>query len=124
MQLRFLFALLERFAQGTGTAHAACSAFPRLVTGQPSKNPRYLQKRPDRVSPRDTYLAEMAARLAREIPAVRPVYFPVNDLLAGAGTIRLIARQVCRLWPRTASGEGKLPRIFERDHGYGWSRSF
>ncbi len=75
--------LLESFAQGAGTAYAACSAIPRLVDGKPSRNPRYLQKRPDLVSPRDTHLAEMAARLAREIPAPRAVYFPVNDVLAG-----------------------------------------
>jgi phosphoenolpyruvate carboxykinase (diphosphate) len=36
---------------------------------QASKNPRYLQRRPDLVNPRETYLAEIAARLAREIPA-------------------------------------------------------
>ena len=34
-------------------------------------------------SARDAYLAEIAARLAREIPAGRPVYFPVNAVLAG-----------------------------------------
>jgi hypothetical protein len=36
-----------------------------------SKNPRYLQPRPDLVNPRDSYLAEIAARLEREIPAAR-----------------------------------------------------
>jgi phosphoenolpyruvate carboxykinase (diphosphate) len=35
------------------------------VDGKPSKNPRYLQKRPDLVAPARSYLAEMAARLRR-----------------------------------------------------------
>ena len=30
-----------------------------MVDGKPSKNPRYLQKRPDLVNPRDAYLAEI-----------------------------------------------------------------
>ena len=60
-----------------------CSANPRLVDGKPSKNPRYLQKRPDLVSPRDTYLAEMTARLRRRLPADAPVLNPVNAVLPG-----------------------------------------
>ncbi len=54
-----------------------------MVNGAPSTNPRYLQPRPDLTNPRDSYLAEIAARLAREIPAARPVYQPVNAVLAG-----------------------------------------
>ena len=54
-----------------------------MVDGKPSKNPRYLQKRPDLENPRETYLAEIAARLEREIPAGHPVHFPVNAVLAG-----------------------------------------
>jgi phosphoenolpyruvate carboxykinase (diphosphate) len=53
------------------------------VNGKPSTNPRYLQQRPDLVNPRDSYLAEIAARLSREIPAGHPVYQPVNAVLAG-----------------------------------------
>jgi hypothetical protein len=59
------------------------SAHPRLVDGKPSKNPRYLQKRPDLENPRETYLAEIAARLEREIPEDKRVHFPVNAVLAG-----------------------------------------
>ncbi|HEY4364411.1 MAG TPA: hypothetical protein VGN17_25825 [Bryobacteraceae bacterium] len=78
--------LLEHF---TGTArngkyaYVVSSAHPRLVNGKPSANPRYLQRRSDLVSPRETYLAEIAARLEREIPADRPVHSPVNAVLAG-----------------------------------------
>jgi hypothetical protein len=75
--------LLETFSGKDRTTYAVSSAHPRLVNGKPSQNPRYLQKRPDLMSPRGGYLAEIAARLEREIPAGRPVHFPVNSVLAG-----------------------------------------
>ncbi len=75
--------LLRDFAAHPKTAFVVSSAHPRMVDGAPSKNPRYLQKRPDRVRPRDKYLAEIGTRLAREIPADRAVHFPVNAVLAG-----------------------------------------
>lgn len=74
--------LIESVTQPT-TQYVVSSAHPRVVDGKPSKNPRYLQKRPDRVHARDTYLAEIGTRLAREIPADRPLYFPVNAVLPG-----------------------------------------
>jgi hypothetical protein len=75
--------LLTDFAVNPKTKFVVSSAHPRLVNGSPSKNPRYLQKRPDLTNPRDTYLAEIGTRLAREIPADCPVHFPVNAVLAG-----------------------------------------
>ncbi|HVW08230.1 MAG TPA: hypothetical protein VHC90_06590 [Bryobacteraceae bacterium] len=66
-----------------GVGYVVSSAHPRLVDGVPSKNPRYLQRRPDLVNPRDRYLAEIGTRLAHEIPSDKPVYFPVNAVLAG-----------------------------------------
>ncbi|HTQ32083.1 MAG TPA: hypothetical protein VMI53_12805, partial [Opitutaceae bacterium] len=59
------------------------SAHPRLVEGKPSKNPRYLQKRPDLVHPDRAYLAELSARLRRRVPAGRFVPTPVGAVLAG-----------------------------------------
>ena len=75
--------LLEDFVKGHETEFVVSSAHPRLVGGIPSKNPRYLQKRPDLLNERDTYLAEIGARLARGVPSDRSVYFPVNAVLAG-----------------------------------------
>jgi hypothetical protein len=75
--------LLRGFVTDAPMSYVVSSAHPRLVDGKPSKNPRYLQKRPDLENPRETYLAEIAARLEREIPAGRPVHFPVNSVLAG-----------------------------------------
>ena len=59
------------------------TAHPRLVGGKPSKNPRYLQKRPDLVNPRESYLAEVAMRLRRRIPVGQPVQTPVDVILPG-----------------------------------------
>lgn len=76
-------ALLRGFVESGSTAYAVSPAHPRIVEGKPSKNMRYLQHRPDLVNPRDAYLAEISARLEREIPAGRPVYHPVNTVLPG-----------------------------------------
>jgi hypothetical protein len=74
--------LLEDFAEH-GRGYVVSSAHPRVVDGAPSKNPRYLQRRPDLVNPRDAHLAEIGTRLAREVPSSERVYFPVNAVLAG-----------------------------------------
>lgn len=75
--------LLREFVERPAAEFVVSSAHPRMVDGQPSKNPRYLQKRPDLVNPRDLHVAEIGTRLAREIPPGKPVYFPVNAVLAG-----------------------------------------
>jgi hypothetical protein len=75
--------LLEGFADRPETDYVVSSAHPRVINGTRSTNPRYLQRRPDLANPRELYLAEIAARLARGIPADKPVYFPVNAVLAG-----------------------------------------
>ncbi len=76
--------LLEDFvANARGEAYVVSSAHPRLVNGKPSLNPRYLQRRPDLAAPRESHIAEIVARLEREIPAGSPVQFPVNAVLAG-----------------------------------------
>jgi len=68
----------------TGTPnYFVCTASPRLVDGKPTKNPRYLQKRPDLVRAQETYLAEIATRLYRRVPPGLPLYTPVTVLLPG-----------------------------------------
>jgi hypothetical protein len=75
--------LIGDFVASPTTAFVVSSAHPRIVDGAPSKNPRYLQRRPDLANPRDSYLAEIGTRLAREIPPGAPAHFPVNAVLAG-----------------------------------------
>jgi hypothetical protein len=74
---------LQQFVDHPETQYVASSSCPRIVNGKRSTNPRYLQPRPDLVNPRDTYVAEIAARLARDIPADKPAWLPVNAVMAG-----------------------------------------
>ena len=59
------------------------SHLPRIVDGKPTKNPRYLQNRPDLEDPRAVYLATLGARFFRRLPIDAPVPMPVNSVLAG-----------------------------------------
>ncbi len=59
------------------------TANPRIVDGKPSKNPRYLQLRPDLVQPRDGHLAEIGSRLHRCVPFNKALHRPVNAVLPG-----------------------------------------
>ncbi|HXA14470.1 MAG TPA: hypothetical protein VNW23_05030, partial [Opitutaceae bacterium] len=77
-------ALVRAAASGDdGPAYFVSSAHPRLVDGKPSKNPRYLQQRPDLVDARGVRLARMATRLFRRLPADAPVYTPVDAMVPG-----------------------------------------
>jgi phosphoenolpyruvate carboxykinase (diphosphate) len=75
--------LLIEFLDKPKASFVVSSAHPRIVDGSPTKNPRYLQKRPDLTNPRNSYIAEVGTRLAREIPPDIPVQFPVNAVLSG-----------------------------------------
>jgi hypothetical protein len=75
--------LIREVAAGNSPDYFVSPAHPRLVDGQPTKNPRYLQMRPDLVNPRASYLAEVCTRLYRRIPIGQPVPTPVNAVLPG-----------------------------------------
>ncbi|MCC5021402.1 MAG: hypothetical protein J6386_00660 [Candidatus Synoicihabitans palmerolidicus] len=66
-----------------GISYFVSPAHPRIVDGKPTKNPRYLQMRPDLEDPRAVHLAHMAARLHRRIQADAPVHTPVDAVVAG-----------------------------------------
>jgi hypothetical protein len=59
------------------------SAHPRIVDGKPTKNPRYLQDRPDLVNPLGAYLADIGTRFWRAMPADQPLARPVDAVLVG-----------------------------------------
>lgn len=63
--------------------YVVSSAHPRIVDGKPSKNPRYLQNRPDLSAPEETYIANRSVRLLRGLPADAPVHQPVSAVLSG-----------------------------------------
>jgi len=75
--------LFETFVHSRPTEWLVSSAHPRLVDGKPSKNPRYLQRRPDLENPRETHIAEVGARLDRGVPQNEPLWWPVDAVLAG-----------------------------------------
>lgn len=71
----------------TGEANAATyfvsSADPRIINGKRSKNPRYLQVRPDVSRPKETALAEMVSRIHRKLPMDAALRLPVDVVAAG-----------------------------------------
>ena len=76
-------AMIQNVMANGGASYFVCTANPRLVDGKPSKNPRYLQIRPDLLNPRATYLAEMGTRMLHRLPPEKPVYDPVAAVLPG-----------------------------------------
>ena len=78
--------MIGRFAdaaEGEGPTYFVSSANPRLVEGKPSKNPRYLQQRPDRTNAKATAVAELSSRLVRRLPSGAPLLLPVEVVAAG-----------------------------------------
>lgn len=75
--------VIRRFVDEGEPSYCISTSNPRIVNGKPSKNPRYLQNRPDLEDPRKWYLAEVGARLARRVPLGESVPFPVNSVLPG-----------------------------------------
>ncbi len=74
---------LLRDAYREGSGYVVSSAHPRLVNGKPSKNPRYLQTRPDLMDPVRKYVAEVGVRFHRKLSLAAPVCHTVDAVLAG-----------------------------------------
>ncbi len=65
-------------------SYAVSTAHPRVLEdGSRTKNPRYLQDRPDMVNARDTYVGYRSMQLYRCIPANGPIHSPVAAVLCG-----------------------------------------
>ncbi|MBL6922151.1 MAG: hypothetical protein ISR39_08290 [Akkermansiaceae bacterium] len=83
---QFTKPMLEMFNTYLGEEHpdfVISSHLPRIVDGKPTKNPRYLQNRPDLEDPRSLYVAEIGSRFFRRLPIDAPVPMPVNSVLLG-----------------------------------------
>lgn len=76
-------AKLLQAAYEQGNQYVVSSANPRIINGAPSKNPRYLQLRPDLQQPMRTYIAEIGARFHRQVPPNQALITPVNAVLTG-----------------------------------------
>ena len=74
--------LLKSAADADG-GYVVSSANPRMVGKEPTKNPRYLQTRPDVTDPFMAYVAKRGTRLARAVPADKPLHAPVDAVLIG-----------------------------------------
>jgi len=79
----FSHPMRDLLSAAAGKETVVCSAFPRLVDGKPSKNPRYLQIRPDLMALDVRYAAERGMRLARGIAGNEPLPIPVGAVLIG-----------------------------------------
>ena len=69
--------------QDSDYGYVVCSATPRMIDGKPSKNPRYLQNRPDMIDAMPNHVAEMGVRLYRAVPKNEAVHIPVHAVLFG-----------------------------------------
>lgn len=76
-------ATIRAFNAAARPDYLVSPSHPRVVNGRPSKNPRYLQNRPDLEAPLATYLARTGARLYRRLAADSPAPFPVGSVLVG-----------------------------------------
>ena len=75
--------MIAGYVEAGTPAFFVSNANPRIVDGKPTKNPRYLQTRPDLLDPRARYLADVGIRLARGLRHDQPALTPVNAVLAG-----------------------------------------
>ena len=75
--------IFHSFLESERPAFMVSPSHPRIVDGKPSKNPRYLQKRPDLEDPRASYLAQTGARLYRRLASDASAPFPVGSVLMG-----------------------------------------
>jgi hypothetical protein len=73
----------DYLADENGPDYVISSHLPRIVDGKPTKNPRYLQNRPDLEDPRSVYISQIGSRFYRRLPAEAPVPMPVNSVLMG-----------------------------------------
>ena len=75
--------LIREFVEKGGASYLVATSHPRVISGKPTKNPRYLQPRPDLMEPDATYVADVSMRFQRRVPLGRPIHKPVNVVVPG-----------------------------------------
>jgi hypothetical protein len=75
--------MISSFVSNPQPDYYATNAYPRMVDGKPTKNPRYLQVRPDLRNQREVYLADISSRFYRRQDAHSPLLRPVTSVLPG-----------------------------------------
>ena len=76
-------AALPEAEDPTKETYWVSTADPRLVNGTPTKNPRYLQVRPDIANPKDVALADLTNHLFRDVPLDEALRHSVDVVAAG-----------------------------------------
>ena len=75
--------MVTNFVERPHSDYYSTPAYPRIVDGKPTKNPRYLQVRPDIKDQRGLYLADLSSRLYRRQDSQSPLLRPVTSVLPG-----------------------------------------
>lgn len=75
--------MIRAFVENEERSFFCSTANPRIVDGQPTKNPRYLQVRPDITNARTTYLCTMTCHMRRSLAPDQRVLHPVKAVLPG-----------------------------------------
>ncbi len=75
--------LIKRVAESAKDGYFVTPSHTRVVNGEPTNNPRYLQPNIFKKETLETYLAETGIRLFRKINPDQPVHLPVNAVLPG-----------------------------------------
>jgi hypothetical protein len=75
--------MVNKFVEEGNVDYYSTPAYPRIVDGKPTKNPRYLQVRPDIKDQRGLYLADVSSRLFRRQDSQSPLLRPVTSVLPG-----------------------------------------
>ncbi len=74
---------IKRVVESDSNNYFVTPSHPRIVDGEPTKNPRYLQRNIFKKETQDSYLGEIGVRLFRKIKAKDAVVWPVNAVLPG-----------------------------------------
>jgi hypothetical protein len=75
--------LIREFVERGGANYLVATSHPRIIDGKRTKNPRYLQPRPDLACPLEAYVADVSMRLQRRVPLSQRVPRPVNVVVPG-----------------------------------------
>ncbi|MDR2973717.1 MAG: hypothetical protein LBV00_03235, partial [Propionibacteriaceae bacterium] len=75
--------LIRAAASSEEPTYFVSSADSRIVQGTPSKNPRYLQPRPDLANPQATAAATVASHLYHHVALSDPLPLPIDVVAAG-----------------------------------------
>lgn len=75
--------LIQKVVEGDDDLYFVTPSHTRIVNGEPTANPRYLERNKFKEETENSYLADVGVRLFRKMNADEPVYYPVNAVLPG-----------------------------------------